>query len=91
LETDRAHGLEQAFHHGVEHFVRLQVQRRQRQSPVLAIQEVRAQHLQTADRPVEQRSHDRFGGLVPGQGVQVALDRGGGGFFGHDESFKDEG
>ena len=48
-----------------------------------AVQEVRAQELQTADRPVEQRPHNRLGGLVPGQGVQVELDRGGGMFCTH--------
>jgi hypothetical protein len=76
----RGHRLEQPLHDGGEHLVGLEVQRRQRQPAVLAEQEVAAERLQALDGAVEQGADDRLGGLVPGEGVQVALDGGGGGF-----------
>jgi hypothetical protein len=39
----------------------------------------------SADRPIAQGSHDRFGELLSSQGVQVELDRGGGMFCSHNE------
>jgi len=53
LGSDRTHGPQQARDDGAEHFVRLQIQRRQRQAPVAAVQEVGAEEVQVAHRPVE--------------------------------------
>src|SRR3954463_5697738 len=41
---------------------------------------------QPVDRPVQQLPDDRLGGRIPGQGVQVALYDGSGGFFAHEKS-----
>ncbi len=40
------------------------------------MQEIGAKVLQTVYRSVQQRPHNWLGGLVPGQGVQISLDRG---------------
>jgi hypothetical protein len=85
LGTDSAHRLEQAFHHGTEHFIGLQVQRRQGQTGVAAVQDVCTQQSQPTNRAGHQGPDNRFGRRIAGQRVQVALHDGGGRFFGHDE------
>ena len=79
----RPQGREQPGHHAPEQLVRLQVHGRSRQPRVALVQERGAQQAQAADRPFQQLPDDRLGGGVPGQGVQVALDDGGGRFFVH--------
>jgi hypothetical protein len=49
------------------------------------MQEISAKDLQAAYGPIEKCTHDRLGGLVTRQGVQVILDRGGRLFFRHRE------
>ena len=44
-----------------------------------------AQPLESVGGPLQQLPDDRLGGRIAGQGVQVALHDGGGGFFTHDE------
>ena len=73
------------FHDGADHLVGLQAQGWHRQTPVLSVQKIRAEKLQTSDGPVKKRPYDRLGGLVAGQGVQVELNCGSGVFFGHGE------
>ena len=85
LGTDRTHGLEQPFHHAAKHFRRLQIHRRPGQSRVAPVQHGGAQPLQAVSGPFQQLADDRLGGHIPGEGVQVALHDGGGGFFTHDE------
>ena len=81
--ADLAHGLEQPLHDGVEHLVRLQVQRRARQSRVAPVEEAGAEHPQPADGPVQECPDDRIGRRVAGQRDQVALDDGGGVIVAH--------
>jgi hypothetical protein len=59
------------LHHCADKLVVLQVQRRQGQAAVLAVQEVATEDLQAPDRAVQQGADDRLGGLVPGQRLEV--------------------
>src|SRR5271155_4607012 len=81
--TYLAEGHEQPLNHAAEQLVGLQIQRWLRQARVAAVQEIGTQQAQAANRPVDQIPDDRFGGRVPRQRVEVALDGAGGRFFLH--------
>ena len=86
LGPDRPQGREQPGRHAAEQVVGLQVQRRLCQPRVTPLQDRRAQKAQAADRLFQQVADERFGGQIPLQCVQAALDGSGGRFFVHGEA-----
>jgi hypothetical protein len=91
MGTRRAHGLEQPFRQGAEQFLRLQVQRRLRQTRITPVKRRGAQEVQPAHRAAQQLPDKGLGRRIPGQLVQVALDRRGGRFFARCATHRPEG
>ena len=65
LGTGEPQGFEQPFNHGAQELIGLQVHRWLHQSWVTTVQKVGAEHLESMDRAVQERSDDRFGGRRP--------------------------